>query len=106
MATKLVKQLIDADTVRIEWLSSYSGWCDLNGANIYLLSAGALSTRIPAAICAAYAFEDCYVNTSYRLVYCIGNTNTTTSPLTVTKLISTLVAWGLVTGGNDYDRDF
>lgn len=94
MATKLVEQLIGADTVRIEWRRDI-GWCDLNGANIYLLSAGELSTRIPAAICAAYEFEDCYDNTSYRLVYTTGSTNTTTSPMTVTKLIGTLVAWGL-----------
>lgn len=95
MATKLVDDLIQADTVRIEWLNDHHGWQDLNYANIYLLSAGALSTRIPAAICAAYEFEDCYDNTSYRLVYCIGNTNTTTKQMTVTKLISTLIAWGL-----------
>ena len=95
MATKLVEQLIGADTVRIEWLNDHHGWQDLNYANIYLLSAGALSTRIPAAICAAYEFEDNYDNTSYRLVHATGSTNTTTSPMTITKLISTLIAWGL-----------
>lgn len=105
MATKLVEQLIGADTVRVEWRHDI-GWCNLNGANIYLLSAGVLSTRIENAISAVYEFEDCFDDTSYRIVHVTGNTSTTTSPMTVTKLIGTLVAWGLATGGNDYDRDF
>lgn len=97
MATKLVEQLIGADTVRIEWRHD-TGWRDLNGANIYLLSAGVLSTRIEKAISAVYEFEDCFNDTSYRIVHATGSTNTTTSPMTVTKLIGTLTAWGLVTG--------
>ena len=95
MATKLVENLIKADTVRIEWRHDHHGWLDLNYANMYLLSAGALSTRIEKAIGAVYEFEDCYDNTSYRLVYTTGSTNITTSPMTITKLVGTLVAWGL-----------
>lgn len=45
MILRIEEQLIGADTVRIEWRHDL-GWRDLNGANIYLLSAGVLSTRI------------------------------------------------------------